>query len=49
MATIQNKREDKEAEEAAYQAQLDNAPKTCPKCGATTKGQFCEYCGSKLD
>lgn len=26
----------------------ENEPKVCPSCGATTKGRYCEYCGSKL-
>lgn len=46
LASIQQSREDKEAE---YKKQLENTPKTCPSCGATTKGSFCEYCGSKLE
>ena len=25
-----------------------NAPRICPACGATTKGQKCEYCGTPL-
>ena len=25
-----------------------NASKTCPHCGAATKGEICEYCGSPL-
>ena len=28
---------------------LANAPRTCPHCGARTKGNFCEYCGSPLE
>lgn len=32
--------------EARYQK--ENEPKVCPSCGATTKGRYCEYCGSKL-
>lgn len=35
------------AEEAAAFARA-NAPKTCPACGAKTKGETCEYCGSPL-
>ncbi len=26
-----------------------NAVKVCKSCGAATKGNYCEYCGSKLD
>lgn len=26
----------------------ENEPKVCSSCGATSRGKFCEYCGSKL-
>lgn len=26
-----------------------NEKKTCPACGATTKGDACEYCGTRLN
>ena len=26
----------------------ENEPKKCNSCGATSRGKFCEYCGSKL-
>lgn len=38
---------DAAAEAADLQARL-NEPKTCPACGATTKGERCEYCGAAL-
>ena len=25
-----------------------NQPKICPGCGATSRGEICEYCGTKL-
>ena len=39
------------AEAAAARAEaerLANEPKVCPACGAHTKGEKCEYCGSPL-
>lgn len=27
---------------------VENEPKTCPACGAQTKGTVCEFCGTKL-
>ena len=36
------------AKAAAAQFELKNAPKTCPACGALTKGDVCEYCGASL-
>ena len=43
----------KEADAAAAAAaaeaeRLANEPKVCPVCGAHTKGEKCEYCGSPL-
>ena len=47
----------KKREELARQAQAAaqaeayrraNEPKLCPACGATTKGERCEYCGTPL-
>lgn len=40
---FQNSQKEAEIREKA------EAPKFCRKCGAKTKGDFCEYCGSKLD
>lgn len=37
------------AEILAAQEEKRNRQKTCPKCGATTKGQVCEFCGSPLE
>ena len=34
--------------EAQLKAEAEK-PKYCSKCGATTKGKVCEYCGSPLD
>ena len=39
----------KQAEAAAAEQARLNAPKHCPNCGAATKGETCEYCGSPLD
>ena len=38
----------KQAEAAAAEQARLNAPKRCPNCGAATKGDKCEYCGSPL-
>lgn len=38
----------KQAEAAAAEQARLNAPKRCPSCGAATKGEQCEYCGSPL-
>lgn len=27
---------------------IENEPKRCPSCGAVTKGNVCEYCGTEL-
>lgn len=37
-----------QAEKAAAEYARANAPKTCPACGARTKGDVCEYCGAAL-
>jgi len=43
------------AEEAKYNAQANyyeqqlNGKKQCKNCGAISEGNYCEYCGSKLD
>ena len=37
-----------EAERKAAEARRLNAPKLCPACGATTRGECCEYCGTPL-
>ena len=37
-------REDKEID--ALKAALKNRSWACPQCGANTKGDVCEYCGS---
>ena len=43
------------AAEARYNAEANkyeaaaNAMKTCKSCGAVTRGNYCEYCGSKLE
>lgn len=45
-------RKQTEAAAAAAQAEaerLANLPKVCPACGAQTKGDRCEYCGTPLD
>ena len=34
--------------EAQMKAEAEK-PKYCSKCGASTKGSVCEYCGSPLD
>ena len=39
-------REEQEIRE--MKAALNNKPRKCPYCGATTKGSVCEYCGSSL-
>lgn len=36
-----------EAKAEAIQEEL-NTPKKCPACGATSKGKYCEYCGTHL-
>lgn len=33
---------------AAEAEEKENEVKVCPACGATTKGKYCEYCGTKL-
>ena len=38
----------KQAAAAAAEQTRLNAPKVCPQCGAATKGETCEYCGSPL-
>ena len=47
---IQAKKEAESAEAArkAEEERLANEPKTCPACGAHTKGHVCEYCGEPL-
>lgn len=40
------KKQEKELQEV--NRELYNMPKKCPSCGAMSKGDFCEYCGSKL-
>lgn len=35
--------------QAAEAERLANVPKVCPACGAQTKGDKCEYCGSPLN
>ncbi len=41
-------REAKEREKAEEWYRKHNAPKTCPACGATSRGDVCEYCGTRL-
>lgn len=48
LLTISEKTEAERRAEMDRVRRLQNAPKKCPFCGATTKGSFCEYCGSKL-
>ena len=36
------------AQRMAAESAKQNAPKTCPACGAQTKGDVCEYCGAAL-
>ena len=44
------KRQQAEIDRQAAEAErLANAPKICPACGAKTKGDACEYCGTPLD
>ena len=44
----------KKAQEAAAAVRVEaeiaqkNAPKKCPACGAMTKGDVCEFCGTAL-
>lgn len=47
---IKAKKETSAEAEARAEAKIaaENEPKVCPSCGATTKGRYCEYCGSKL-
>ncbi len=42
----ERQRHEKEADQ--FEQILSNAPKKCPNCGAATKGEVCEYCGSPL-
>ena len=42
------KRENVDAQFEKMQTEA-NAAKVCKACGATTKGLYCEYCGSRLD
>ena len=46
------KREAAAAKEEAARKEAEyirmNAPKLCPACGAATKGERCEYCGTPL-
>ena len=39
----------REAEKTAAETFTANLTKVCPRCGATTKGAKCEYCGSPLE
>ena len=47
---LRAKKEASAEAEARAEARIaaENEPKVCPSCGATTKGRYCEYCGSKL-
>lgn len=36
------------AQRMAAESAKQNASKTCPACGALTKGDVCEYCGAAL-
>lgn len=40
------KKQEKELHE--LRKEYYNMPKKCPSCGAMSKGDFCEYCGSEL-
>ncbi len=48
---VKQKKKEGEMKAAILKAQeeIRNRQKTCPKCGATTKGQVCEFCGSPLE
>lgn len=39
----------REEEKAAADRYVANLPRTCPRCGANTKGDVCEFCGSPLN
>ena len=40
--------EKEEKEIAQLKEALKNRPRKCPHCGANTRGNVCEYCGSVL-
>ncbi len=44
----QAQRQEAERQRRAAARQRQNAVRTCPNCGASTKGPVCEYCGSPL-
>ena len=48
MKEEKRKREEAERLRAEQKAEKDRAWKLCPNCGATSRGQVCEYCGSRL-
>lgn len=47
-AAIKTERERRLRMKESREAAVKNAPKRCPHCGASTKGEICEYCGSPL-
>ena len=44
----QERRQEAERQRRAAARQRQNTVRTCPNCGASTKGPICEYCGSPL-
>jgi len=45
---IKAKNQEKEQKEAEQKARAEER-KNCKACGAQTKGDYCEFCGSRLD
>lgn len=50
MPYLKARRIEKEAAEQAelYRRKFEEQPVICPHCGAKTKGNVCEYCGSPI-
>lgn len=46
--SAKKKAKDDSLREEALLLEIENEPKICSACGATSKGKICEYCGSKL-
>jgi len=50
-AALRQMEADAAAEEQARRERIElvrNTPRVCSACGATTKGDVCEYCGTRL-
>ena len=47
-AQEEERRREQARRRAEVKAERENAVKTCPACGAPSRGSVCEYCGSRL-